>query len=161
VLSTRGFIGGLTNAETDLHLDLCANITLISQEFYESLPAKPSTKQGMRMQLWPLTDKDSKLKGFVHIPIFMVVETGDILETEAEAYIVPNMTVPILLGEDCQQSYEISVTRNVELGTYIGFGQLDHCIRVAPVERTKDFSRLWQSTYMASQSLQSPILGYL
>jgi len=121
VQSTKGFIGGLTNAETDLHLDLCADITLISQEFHESLPAKPSIKQGMRMQLWQLMDKDLKLKGFVCIPIFMVVETGDILETEAEVYIVPNMMVPILLGEDYQQSYEISITQNMELRTYIGF----------------------------------------
>ena len=151
VLSTRGFVGSLKNAETDLRLDSCADITLISYEFYESLVTKPSIKQGMRLQLWQLTDKDSKLKGFVRIPIFMLTESGDILETEAEAYVVPNMTVPILLGEDYQQSYKISVTQNVELGTHIGFGQHDHRIRATPVGRTEDFSRLCQSTYMVSQ----------
>ena len=151
VLSARGFVGGLKNVEVDLRLDSCADITLISHEFYESLITKPSIKQGMRMQLWQLTDKDSKLKGFVRIPIFMVSETGDILETEAEAYVVPNMTVPILLGEDYQQAYELSVTRNVELGTHIGFGSCDHRIRAVPVERTTDFGRLRQSTYMVSQ----------
>ena len=71
--------------------------------------------------------------------------------TEAEAYVVPNMTVPILLGEDYQQSYEISVTRNVELGTHIGFGQHDHQVRAVPVERTNDFGRLRQSAHMVSQ----------
>ena len=81
----------------------------------------------------------------------MVSETRDVLETEAEAYVVPNMTVPILLGEDYQQSYEISVTQNVELGTHIGFGQHDHRIRAKPVERTKDFGRLCQSMHMVSQ----------
>ena len=151
VLSTRGFVGSLKNAETDLRLDSCADVTLISNEFYESLTARPSIKQGMRMQLWQLTDKDSSLRGFVRIPIFMVSETGDILETEAEAYVVPNMTVPILLGEDYQQSYEISVTRNVELGTHIGFGHHDHRVRATPVERTKDFGRLRQSAHMVSQ----------
>ena len=151
VLSTRGFVGSLKNDETDLRLDSCADITLISHEFYESLATKPPIKQGMRMQLWQLTDTDSKLKGFVRIPIFMVTETGDVLETEAEAYVVPNMTVPILLGEDYQQSYEVSVTRNVELGTHIGFGSHDHRIRAMPVERTQDFGRLRQSTYMVSQ----------
>ena len=100
----------MKNAETDLRLDSCANITLISYEFYESLAVKPSIKQGMRLQLWQLMDKDSKLKGFVRIPIFMTTESGDILETEVEAYVVPNMTVPILLGEDYQQSYEVLVT---------------------------------------------------
>ena len=151
VLSTRGFVGSLQNPETDLRLDSCADITLISYEFYELLITKPSIKQGMRLQLWQLMDKDSKLKGFVRIPIFMMTDTGDILETEAEAYVVPNMTVPILLGEDYQQSYEVSVTRNVELGTHIGFGHHDHRIHAISVERTKDFSRLRQSAHMASQ----------
>ena len=64
------------------------------------------------------------------------------------------MTVPILLGEDYQQSYEVSVTRNVELGTHIGFGNYDHRIRAVPVERTKDFSRLRQSTYLSGQFVQ-------
>lgn len=145
------FVGSVKNAEMDLHLDSCTDITLISYEYYESLATKPSIKQGMRLQLWQLTDKDSKLKGFVRIPIFMVSETRDVLETEAEAYVVPNMTVPILLGEDYQQSYEISVTQNVELGTHIGFGQHDHRIHAEPVERTKDFGRLCQSMHMVSQ----------
>ena len=62
------------------------------------------------MRLWQLTDKDSQLKGFVRIPIYMTMVDGDILETEAEAYVVPNMTVPILLDKDYQQSYKLSVT---------------------------------------------------
>lgn len=69
VLSMRGFVGSLKNVETDLRLDSCADVTLISNEFYESLTARPSIKQGMRMQLWQLTDKDSSLRGFVRIPI--------------------------------------------------------------------------------------------
>ena len=47
----------------------------------------------------------------------MQSEEGILLESEAEAYIVPGMTVPILLGEDFQLNYEVGVTRNVELGT--------------------------------------------
>ena len=151
VLSTKGFVGGLGNIETDLRLDSCADITLISHEFYESLLSKPVIKQGMRMRLWQLTDKDSQIKGFVRIPIYMTTEDGDTLETEAEAYVVPNMTVPILLGEDYQQSYELGVTRNVEEGTHISFGRHGHRIRAIPVERTTDFGRLRQSAYMAGQ----------
>ena len=151
VLSTRGFVGGLNNKETDLRLDSCADITLISHEFYETLTSKPSIKQGMRMRLWQLTDKDSHLKGFVRIPIYMTTVEGDVIETEAEAYVVPDMTVPILLGEDYQQSYELGVTRNVEEGTHISFGRHGHRIRAVPVERTKDFGRLRQSAYMVGQ----------
>lgn len=89
VLSTKGFVGGLNNREMDLQLDSCADITLISLKFYETLISKPSIKQGMRMRLWQLTDKDLQLKGFVCIPIYMTTIEGDILETEAEAYFVP------------------------------------------------------------------------
>lgn len=84
-------------------MDSCTDITLISSEFYDSLVTKPKIKQGMRMQLWQLTDKDSKLRGFVRIPIFMVTDDGEVIETEAEAYIVPNMTVSTLLGEDYRE----------------------------------------------------------
>ena len=52
------FVGSVKNAEMDLHLDSCTDITLISYEYYESLATKPSIKQGMRLQLWQLTDKD-------------------------------------------------------------------------------------------------------
>jgi len=110
VLSTRGYVGSLENGKTDLRLDSCADITLISSEFYDSLVTKLRVKQGMRMQLWQLTDKDSKLRGFVCIPIYMVTDEGDTIEMEVEAYVIPNMTVPILLGEDYQQSYEVCIT---------------------------------------------------
>ena len=106
------------------------------------------------MRLWQLTDKDSQLKGFVRIPIYMTTAEGNILEMEAEVYVVPNMTVPILLGEDYQQSYELGVTRNIEDGMHIFFGRHDHQIRAAPMERTKDFDRLRQSVYMVGQYVQ-------
>ena len=141
----------MKNSEVDLQLDSCADITLISSEFYDSLLDKPKIRQGMWMQLWQLTDKDSKLRGFVRLPIFMVTDDGDVIETEAEAYVVPNMTVPILLGEDYQQSYEACVTRNVEEGTHLSFRCHDYRIRAMPVERTKDFERLRQSAYMVRQ----------
>ena len=66
------------------------------------------------MQLWQLMDTDSSLKGFVRIPILMQSKEGVLLESEAEAYIVPGMTVLILLGEDFQLNYEVGVTRNIE-----------------------------------------------
>lgn len=151
VLSTWGFVGGMNNMETDLWLDSCADITLISYEFYEKLISKPSIKQGMRMWLWQLTNKDSQLKGFICIPIFMTTVEGEVIKMEAEAYIVPGMMVPILLGEDYQQSYELSVTHNVEEGTHLSFGCHDHRIWAIPVERTTDFNHLHQSAYMVGQ----------
>jgi len=109
------------------------------------------------MQLWQLTDKDFKLRGFIHIPIYMVSTDGDIMETEAEAYVVPNMTVPILLGEDFQQSYEVCVTRNIEEGTHLSFFHHEYQIRAIPVEHMRDFGCLHQSTHMVGQFVRQQL----
>ena len=147
VLSVKGWVGNLDNPLTDLRLDSCADVTLISAEYYDVLKARPPVQQGMRMRLWQLTDKNSSLKGFVRIPIFMMTEEGVTIESEAEAYVVPGMTVPILLGEDYQLTYEIGVTRNVEEGPRIHFGNSDHEVMAKQVERTADFNRMRQSAY--------------
>ena len=99
------------------------------------------------MQLWQPTDKDSKLRGFVRIPIFMMTDNGVIIESKAEVYIVPGMTVPILLGEDYQLTYEVGLTRNVEEGSRIHFGKSKYEVAAKPVDRTKDFDRMRQSAY--------------
>ena len=140
VLSTKGWVGGLENSKVDLQLDSCADVTLVFEDFYKSLKGAPSMQQGMKMQLWQLTHKDESLRGFIRIPIFMETTTGEIVESEAEAYVVPRMMVPILLGEDYQLNYEVGVTRNVETGTKDQFRGND--IRSACHEGGKN-TRLW------------------
>lgn len=150
-------MGNLNNATTDLRLDSCVDVTLISAEYYDSLTSAPSIQQGMRMKLWQLTDKDSTLKGFVLIPNFMTTDEGITLESEAEAYMVPGMTVPILLGEDYQLTYEVGVTRNVEEGPRIHFGKSDFEISARQVEQTKDFERLRQSACSTGKFIRSKL----
>ncbi|KII83581.1 hypothetical protein PLICRDRAFT_83614, partial [Plicaturopsis crispa FD-325 SS-3] len=128
VLSTIGHIGSRTNAPVDLRIDSCANITLISETYYRALPSPPRIKQGRRAELWQLTNASAAITGFVTLPIFMTTSEGDSIETEAEAYVVPGMAVPILLGEDYQQNYELGVSRNVELGTTIHFGNTGYTV---------------------------------
>lgn len=134
VLSVKGWVGNLDNSLTDLHLNSCTDVTLISSEYYDSLKASPPIQQGMHMRLWQITDTDSKLRGFIQIPIFMSTDDGVIIESEAEAYIVPGMTVPILLGEDYQLTYEVGVTRNVEEGPQVHFGKTEYEIAAKPVD---------------------------
>ena len=141
----------MENNKIDLRLDSCADVTLISEEFFNTLKGAPRIQQGMRMKLWQLTDKNEELKGYVRIPIFMETAEGVILESEAEAYVVPNMTVPILLGEDYQLNYELGVTRNVETGTKIRFADTDHEIMAIRVDRTSDFDRMRQSTMLVNK----------
>ena len=157
VLSTKGWVAGLDNARIDLRLDSCADVTLISEEFFQTLKSAPRVQQGMKMQLWQLTDKDESLRGYVRIPIFMETTTGEIIESEAEAYVVPKMTVPILLGEDYQVNYEVGVTRNVETGTKINFAGTTHEISAMRVDRTPDFDRLRQSSLLVSKFARAKI----
>lgn len=157
VLSVKGWVGHLDNSQTDLRLDSCANVTLISEEYYSSLKAKPLIQQGMQMRLWQLTDTNSSLKGFVQIPVFMLSEDGTTVEMEAEAYIVPGMTVPILLGEDYQLTYEVGVARNVEEGPRVHFRKSDYGFTAQQVERTKDFERLCQSAYSIGKFIRSKL----
>ena len=157
VLSMKGWVGNTDNPKIDLRLDSGADVTLISAEFYASLKNVPKEQQGMRMKLWQLTDKDATLKGFVRIPIVMETDDGILLESEAEAYIVPDMTVPILLGEDYQLNYELGVTRNVESGARIHFNGSSYSVSTHSMSQTKDFDRMRQSALLAGHFLKSKI----
>ena len=155
VLAIRGHVGSLDNAEIDLQLDSCTDITLLSEDFYNSMKNKPALRQGLKLQLWQLTDKDTRIKGYVKLPITMETVNGELLEVEAEAYVVPNMMVPILLGEDFQVNYKVNVTRNVEEGTFISFGSSLYQIKAVVVGRTKDFDRLQKSAHQVGHFIKA------
>ncbi|RDB15235.1 hypothetical protein Hypma_004746 [Hypsizygus marmoreus] len=155
VLSMKGWVGSLYNKRIDLRLDSGADITLISETFYNSLKSPPPMQQGIRLKLWQLTDTDTAIQGFVRIPIIVQDEQGRLLETEAEAYVVPGMTVPILLGEDYQQTYEVCALRSSTNGTTVEYGRNGQSVSAEPVEGTPDFGRLRQSAYMTAHFVRS------
>jgi len=99
VLAVKGWVGSKSNPKIDLQLDSCTDITLISEEYYNTLKDKPKLKSGIKLRLWQLTDKDASIKGYVILPITMLSRNGEILEAEGEAYVVLGMTVPILSGK--------------------------------------------------------------
>lgn len=74
------------------------------------------------MNLWQLTDKDSKIEGYVSMPSFTLSENEEIIEMEVEAYVVPQMSIPILLGEAYQLNYELTVKRSMESRAMILYG---------------------------------------
>ncbi|KDQ49248.1 hypothetical protein JAAARDRAFT_143707 [Jaapia argillacea MUCL 33604] len=119
VVSMRGKVSHLDNKEIDLRLDSCADISLISLDFYESLKFTPKLRQGLKMKLYWLTEWDTVMSSYVVMLVYVPTKEGLILEMGVEAYVVPNMTVPVLLGEDFHLNYELSVSRNVEVGTVI------------------------------------------
>jgi hypothetical protein len=94
----------------------------------------------MKMNLFHLTDR-ARLKGYTTLPIYCRSESGQYLEMEAEAYVVPDMKAPILLGEDFQETYEISVLCDLDKGSRIKFGQTPWTVPTRPISRDQDHRR--------------------
>lgn len=51
VVAVQGWVGSMRNDQTDLRLDLCTDVTLISQQFLESLKDRPPCQKGLKMDL--------------------------------------------------------------------------------------------------------------
>jgi hypothetical protein len=62
----------------------------------------------MKLSLFELTNQ-AKILGFISLRIFMPAADGRVLEFVEEAYVIPEMNIPVLLGEDFQVNYEISM----------------------------------------------------
>lgn len=135
VLSIRGRVNETTSEEIDLRLDSGADISLVSAEFYASLHKRPKLRKGRRMELWQLTDKAAKIDGYIELPLYIETDTGETLGLLAEAYVVPDMNVPVLLGEDFHLAYELTVERHVEFGTTVTFGRSDLSVKAQGVRR--------------------------
>lgn len=157
VVAVQGWVGSMRNDQTDLQLDSCADVTLISQEYLESLEDRPQCQKGLKMDLWQLTDKDAKIQGYVRIPIFMESAEGVILKTEAEAYVVPNMTIPILLGEDYHLNYELTVAHRIDFKTVVNFSGVPHSVPARGVSHTGDFGRMRQSASAVASFIKSKL----
>ncbi|KAI0763409.1 hypothetical protein BC629DRAFT_1274219, partial [Irpex lacteus] len=123
VLSLQGWLNDPKTAEVDVRLDSGADISLISAEYYATLDKRPKLHRGRKMELWQLTDRSSKIEGYVDLPVFLRSRTGETVGLHAEVYVVPGMNVPILLGEDFHLAYELTVKRHVEFGTTVSLGE--------------------------------------
>jgi hypothetical protein len=80
----------------------------MSEEFWESIPDIQKPRKGIRMKLYHLTGQ-AKVLGYVRTTLYMVSKEGDVVSFELEVYVVRNMKVPLLIGEDFQSSYELGV----------------------------------------------------
>jgi hypothetical protein len=134
VLATAGWLGSTNKKKLDLRLDSCTDVTLLSDAFWKSMKVRPKLKRGVKMRLYQLTDKDSEIVGYVDLPVIMETRCGELVQLEAEVYVVSNMTVDILLGEDFQQNYGVGVRRIPDVGTTITFEGQPHVVDASPVD---------------------------
>ena len=61
-------------------------------------------------------------------------------------YVIPRMSIPILLSEDYQTAYELSVFRNVESGSCIRFSNTSFNISATGVDQSDNAAKLRKST---------------
>ncbi|KAF9020061.1 hypothetical protein BDZ89DRAFT_924489, partial [Hymenopellis radicata] len=141
VLSMKGPIGSKDGPVIDQRLDSCANISLLSMEVYETLRHKPTIRTGKKMMLWQLTDKTKAIQGYCDLPLFVQTREGAMVETTVEVFLVPGMSVPLLLGEDYHINYELSVTRSIEEGTSIHFGNTKFVVAAQALHRRQQTRR--------------------
>ena len=67
------------------------------------------------------------------------------------------MSVPILLGEDYQTAYELSVFRSIESGSRIRFGNTSFDISATGIDWLNDAAKLRKSTFSTEGFLKAKI----
>lgn len=145
VLSVRGKLGGPGEEEIDLRLDSCADITLMSREYYQSLKNPPRIRKGSKLRLWQLLDGNARIEGYVEIGVYVKGSDNKWIRAKAEAYLVPNMNVPVLLGEDFQLTYGVSVRRDLDQGSLVTFEGCEETIKAFPVSKKSVVPKLAKS----------------
>ncbi|KAI0038571.1 hypothetical protein FA95DRAFT_1469554, partial [Auriscalpium vulgare] len=137
-LSFPGFIGAPDGPEVRFRADSGADLSLISADYLASIPAahRPRVRQGLKMALYQLTS-GAPLAGYVSLPILVQSREGPLLQFEVECYIVPGMTVPVLLGEDFHVTYELGVQRRVQGGSIVQVGNYPHSIAASSAKRNR------------------------
>jgi hypothetical protein len=73
------------------------DITLMSKEYWGSIPELPKPKEGLQIKLYHLMG-DARVLGYVKTTLFMESKDGVIISFNLEAYIVKNNEGPLTPG---------------------------------------------------------------
>ncbi|KJA21721.1 hypothetical protein HYPSUDRAFT_140105, partial [Hypholoma sublateritium FD-334 SS-4] len=136
-LTIKAKLHTIDSKEFEVRLDSGANITLMSEEFYDSISGLPQLKEGLRMKLYHLTG-NAKVLGYMRTTLFVEATDGSIISFELEAYVVRGMRVPLLIGEDFQTSYEIGLDRRADGRTEVKIGRYSPKLIEASSSRNVD-----------------------
>ncbi|KZV79527.1 hypothetical protein EXIGLDRAFT_631787, partial [Exidia glandulosa HHB12029] len=172
VLSARGTVSSKSEDTITVRLDSGASISLVAESYIKSLKSPPKIRTGMKVAIAQLTNKDPKIKGYVSVPIWITAEDGTPLKFSAELYVVPDMTIEVLLGEDFHLNYELSVLRNLELGSRVQVGETGFTFPATSTDKANRLRRrkahangalrAWKDTLIpAETTVRVPIAGDL
>src|ERR1700760_4690163 len=107
--STEAYLLEYGENPTKVLVDSGADITLISSKHFMSLKPRPTLKEGRELRVTQLNGQ-VEIKNFVHLPTYFDTEQGPVL-IHLEAYVVPGMTTPLLIGNDYADQYRLSIVR--------------------------------------------------
>lgn len=119
-----GRLNDKSEREIEARIDSGADITLISESLWKSLKRRPALRQGLKMELYQLTHS-AKISGYVKIPFWLQDVRGHWACLLLEAYVVPDMRVPLLIGEDTQIAYSFDVSHREGDKSRIRIGDAD------------------------------------
>jgi hypothetical protein len=106
----------------------------MSEDSFNSIPGLLKPREGLRMQLYALTGQ-AKVLGYTRFTMYVLSASGVLVSFEVEAYVVRNMRVPLLLGEDFQIFYELGVTCYSNGHCDVRIGQSDHILPGSSAQR--------------------------
>ncbi|KAJ6528120.1 hypothetical protein B0H19DRAFT_969169 [Mycena capillaripes] len=154
-LHVRLHVGSLAHEIIRSRLDSGADITLMSEDFWASIPGLPRPKDGICMTLYHLTGQ-AKVLGYIKTNIYMETKDGEIISFELEAYVVRNMQVPLLLGEDFQSTYELGVQRWSTGHRGVRVGETRHVIPASSAHSVDLGFQIWQASVAKSRKRLLP-----
>ncbi|KAG8739702.1 hypothetical protein FRC12_016226, partial [Ceratobasidium sp. 428] len=100
--------------------DSGSDITLISQKTWEDMTNKPPARVGKKIKIIQVTG-NSFVNQYIILPLVFNTRLGPV-EMLIEAYIVPQMSTSLILGNDWGLQYMLSLIRRHD-GSYISFGE--------------------------------------
>jgi hypothetical protein len=127
----KGWIQSKFGSKRRITFDTGSEITLINEDLIPELSPVPKIKSGQKLKLVQVTG-NSTISQYVIVPLIFDTDLGPVKMT-VEAYIVPKMNAPFILGTDFASQFQLSLIRD-DLGTRIQFGDTGRSIKVEESE---------------------------
>ena len=129
----KGWLQSATGPKCCITFDTGSEITLVNEDLLKELSPPPRIRIGQKLKLVQVTG-DSTISRYVTLPIIFETAEGPV-KILVEAYVVPKMNTPFILGTDFASQYQLSLLHN-EQGTRIQFGETGHSTEVEESETT-------------------------
>ncbi|KAG6905595.1 hypothetical protein DXG01_001778 [Tephrocybe rancida] len=111
-LHIKAHVGSPDQDPVLARLDSGADITLISEDYWKSIPGLPAPKEGLCIKLYHLTG-NARVLGYIKTTILAETMGHQLASFKLEAHIMRDMKVPLLVGEDFQTTYELGLNQHV------------------------------------------------